>query len=140
MARLGAVGSNELQRERRDGMAALVVPVAMHGAVRDRLGERAEAHGESTARGRERQGRHEGDRAESEAASDTVQHTGNVAMRPGGFEPPTNSLEGCCSIHLSYGRAAPPNSTKTNAPLPRCGGRPREGGAPYGVRRCTTLT
>src|SRR2546422_4689155 len=61
-------------------------------------------------------------------------------MRPGGFEPPTNSLEGCCSIHLSYGRAAPPNSTKTNAPLPRCGGRPREGGAPYGVRRCTTLT
>ena len=26
------------------------------------------------------------------------------AMRPGGFEPPTNSLEGCCSIHLSYGR------------------------------------
>src|SRR5689334_16423317 len=27
-------------------------------------------------------------------------------MRPGGFEPPTNSLEGCCSIHLSYGRAA----------------------------------
>src|SRR5438093_6650396 len=26
-------------------------------------------------------------------------------MRPGGFEPPTNSLEGCCSIHLSYGRA-----------------------------------
>src|SRR2546421_11080864 len=45
-------------------------------------------------------------------------------MRPGGFEPPTNSLEGCCSIHLSYGRAAPPNSTKTNAPLPRCGGSP----------------
>src|SRR6266542_606055 len=26
-------------------------------------------------------------------------------VRPGGFEPPTNSLEGCCSIHLSYGRA-----------------------------------
>src|SRR5205085_8735745 len=25
-------------------------------------------------------------------------------VRPGGFEPPTNSLEGCCSIHLSYGR------------------------------------
>src|SRR5438046_6145207 len=24
-------------------------------------------------------------------------------MRPGGLEPPTNSLEGCCSIHLSYG-------------------------------------
>jgi hypothetical protein len=22
---------------------------------------------------------------------------------PGGFEPPTNSLEGCCSIRLSYG-------------------------------------
>ena len=29
--------------------------------------------------------------------------TGNT-MRPGGLEPPTNSLEGCCSIHLSYGR------------------------------------
>src|SRR2546428_4867425 len=29
---------------------------------------------------------------------------GVKAMRPGGFEPPTNSLEGCCSIHLSYGR------------------------------------
>src|SRR5262245_51292537 len=28
----------------------------------------------------------------------------HAAMRPGGFEPPTNSLEGCCSIHLSYGR------------------------------------
>src|SRR2546422_2224625 len=28
-------------------------------------------------------------------------------MRPGGFEPPTNSLEGCCSIHLSYGRSTP---------------------------------
>src|SRR5881396_1268934 len=27
-----------------------------------------------------------------------------IAVRPGGFEPPTNSLEGCCSIHLSYGR------------------------------------
>src|SRR5688572_31602779 len=26
-------------------------------------------------------------------------------MRPGGLEPPTNSLEGCCSIQLSYGRA-----------------------------------
>src|SRR5687767_2463586 len=26
-------------------------------------------------------------------------------MRPGGFEPPTHSLEGCCSIHLSYGRS-----------------------------------
>src|SRR5205814_7977295 len=30
---------------------------------------------------------------------------GSWRMRPGGFEPPTNSLEGCCSIHLSYGRA-----------------------------------
>jgi hypothetical protein len=27
------------------------------------------------------------------------------SMRPGGFEPPTHSLEGCCSIQLSYGRA-----------------------------------
>ena len=28
-----------------------------------------------------------------------------MLMRPAGFEPATNSLEGCCSIHLSYGRA-----------------------------------
>lgn len=25
---------------------------------------------------------------------------------PGGIEPPTNSLEGCCSIQLSYGATA----------------------------------
>ncbi len=25
-------------------------------------------------------------------------------VRPGRFERPTHSLEGCCSIHLSYGR------------------------------------
>ena len=25
-------------------------------------------------------------------------------MRQEGFEPPTRSLEGCCSIHLSYWR------------------------------------
>ena len=25
-------------------------------------------------------------------------------MRPGGLEPPTHSLEGCCSIQLSYWR------------------------------------
>ena len=25
-------------------------------------------------------------------------------MRPAGFEPATHSLEGCCSIQLSYGR------------------------------------
>ena len=81
-----------------------VVSIEMHGAVGDRLRERAEAHGESAARRRERHGRHEGNRAEGEVATHTVQHAGNVAMRPGGFEPPTNSLEGCCSIHLSYGR------------------------------------
>src|SRR5262245_60194846 len=28
----------------------------------------------------------------------------SAIMRPGGFEPPTHSLEGCCSIQLSYGR------------------------------------
>src|SRR3989449_5562588 len=59
-------------------------------------------------------------------------------MRPGGFEPPTNSLEGCCSTHLSYGRATVlqqvtrgtarrpangvTNCAKLNAPLPRCAG------------------
>lgn len=25
-------------------------------------------------------------------------------VRPGGFEPPAKSLEGSCSVHLSYGR------------------------------------
>ncbi len=86
-------------------MPAQTVPVVMHGAMGDRLRHGAEAHGESAARRRERDGRHEGDRPESKVATHMVQHTGNVAMRPGGFEPPTNSLEGCCSIHLSYGRA-----------------------------------
>ena len=86
-------------------MVARVVYFVMHGAVSDRLREGAEAHGESAARRRKRQGRHEGDRAERGAATDATRHTGNVAMRPGGFEPPTNSLEGCCSIHLSYGRS-----------------------------------
>src|SRR6266498_2258621 len=38
-------------------------------------------------------------------------------MRPGGFEPPTNSLEGCCSIHLSYGRA---NNLRTFAARAVC--------------------
>lgn len=27
-----------------------------------------------------------------------------ILVRPGGFEPPAKSLEGSCSIHLSYGR------------------------------------
>src|SRR6266487_2199987 len=37
-------------------------------------------------------------------------------VRPGGFEPPTNSLEGCCSIHLSYGRAMP-NLMRSSVPI-----------------------
>jgi hypothetical protein len=32
-----------------------------------------------------------------------LRHWKNV-MRPAGLEPATHSLEGCCSIHLSYGR------------------------------------
>ena len=58
-------------------------------------------------------------------------------MRPGGFEPPTNSLEGCCSIHLSYGRdegagpGAPPNSPKLNRPCPAAQRR-------FGRRRVTS--
>src|SRR5438093_7981101 len=36
------------------------------------------------------------------------------AVRPGGFEPPTNSLEGCCSIHLSYGGGSRPNNLTRN--------------------------
>ena len=88
-------------------MVARVVCFVMHGALGDRLRERTEAHGECAARRREEHGRREGDRADGKVATHTVQHAGNVAMRPGGFEPPTNSLEGCCSIHLSYGRRVP---------------------------------
>ena len=29
---------------------------------------------------------------------------------PGGFEPPTHSLEGCCSSQLSYGQTTPSNA------------------------------
>jgi hypothetical protein len=29
-----------------------------------------------------------------------------LLVTPGGLEPPANSLEGCCSIQLSYGAAA----------------------------------
>src|SRR6266576_355065 len=43
--------------------------------------------------------------------------SGSWGVRPGGFEPPTNSLEGCCSIHLSYGRVA--RRVQINQPLPR---------------------
>jgi hypothetical protein len=32
-------------------------------------------------------------------------------VRPAGFEPATHSLEGCCSIQLSYGR---PTTSKYN--------------------------
>jgi hypothetical protein len=54
-----------------------------------------------------------------------------MQVRPGGLEPPTNSLEGCCSIHLSYGRVVtaqqltargrgtPPNSATNSANLIR---------------------
>src|SRR6266536_1541472 len=38
-----------------------------------------------------------------------------MGVRPGGFEPPTNSLEGCCSIHLSYGRARTEPRLQRNA-------------------------
>src|SRR5258705_6498948 len=37
-------------------------------------------------------------------------------VRPGGLEPPTNSLEGCCSIHLSYGRQGSPELNKILPP------------------------
>src|SRR5882762_11456626 len=49
-------------------------------------------------------------------------------MRPGGFEPPTNSLEGCCSIHLSYGRGSTPKSGRRDSnprpPGPKPGALP----------------
>ena len=31
-------------------------------------------------------------------------------VRPAGLEPATHSLEGCCSIHLSYGRVLSRNN------------------------------
>jgi hypothetical protein len=33
-----------------------------------------------------------------------MEASGRVLMRQEGIEPPTNSLEGCCSIQLSYWR------------------------------------
>ena len=38
-------------------------------------------------------------------SADAGRKRGSVRiMRPGGLEPPTHSLEGCCSIRLSYER------------------------------------
>ena len=36
-------------------------------------------------------------------------------MRPAGLEPATHSLEGCCSIHLSYGRVRLFNNLEESA-------------------------
>jgi hypothetical protein len=36
-------------------------------------------------------------------------------MRPAGLEPATHSLEGCCSIHLSYGRVPLFNNLEDSA-------------------------
>lgn len=36
--------------------------------------------------------------------------------RPAGFEPATYSLEGCCSIQLSYGREERQNSNSAGEP------------------------
>jgi hypothetical protein len=44
-------------------------------------------------------------RAEHHFSSGTVYFRECLAI-PGGLEPPTNSLEGCCSIQLSYGTSA----------------------------------
>ena len=52
-----------------------------------------------------------------------IHHT-EEGMRPGGLEPPTNSLEGCCSIHLSYGRDTKHDQVNTaweHQPGPRVG-------------------
>ena len=59
-------------------------------------------------------------RAQGHARDDVVFSNENVheRVRPGGFEPPTNSLEGCCSIHLSYGR---PVCGSQNLISARCG-------------------
>ena len=35
-----------------------------------------------------------------------------LEMRPAGFEPATHSLEGCCSIQLSYGRQTVDNNLR----------------------------
>ena len=35
----------------------------------------------------------------------------NSSTRPAGLEPATHSLEGCCSIQLSYGRRRLPGGT-----------------------------
>ena len=61
----------------------------------------------------------------------------SVMATPGGLEPPTNSLEGCCSIQLSYGATGSRNSMEPRRRHRRGVGRPRRrdrGGAD--LRRC----
>jgi hypothetical protein len=41
----------------------------------------------------------------------------NDDARPAGFEPATYSLEGCCSIQLSYGREERQNSNSVLEPV-----------------------
>ena len=57
-------------------------------------------------------------------------------MRPGGLEPPTNSLEGCCSIHLSYGRGSLRRKYYQGA-APRLAYRPTARGS-YTTKGCST--
>src|SRR6267378_1314781 len=64
-------------------------------------------------------------------------------VRPGGFEPPTNSLEGCCSIHLSYGRGITPKSGRRDSnprpPGPKPGALP-DCATPRNARRLDAQT
>src|SRR6185503_18179076 len=60
-------------------------------------------------------------------------------MRPGGFEPPTNSLEGCCSIHLSYGRGTTWTPRRRDAESGRRDSNPRPPGPkPGALPDCAT--
>ncbi len=51
-------------------------------------------------------------------------------MRPGGFEPPTHSLEGCCSIQLSYGRILRTSRPHYSNPGPATVSPPRKPPSP----------
>lgn len=63
------------------------------------------------------------DVARQAASAGAPQHWEKMAS-PAGFEPATSSLEGCCSIHLSYGpvrRGRPPSPVRKRSLPPETG-------------------
>ena len=67
--------------------------------------------------------------------SESRTDTGPRLVRPAGLEPATCSLEGCCSIHLSYGRAGDSLSPPGGRPFClHCGQRTPISARPHPAR------